>query len=63
MEQLRTKAIKKHIEENYANSLVYSCFDKEKNGLTYYTYDQLSEVNNDWYPLCCYRDWMLLSNL
>lgn len=56
MEQLRTKAIKQHIEENYANSLVYSCFDKEKNGLTYYTYDQLSEVDNDWYPLCCYRD-------
>lgn len=56
MEQLRTKAINKHISDNYSNAKVVSYLDQDKNNFVYYSYDELKNVSEDWYPLCCYRD-------
>ncbi len=55
MSDIRAQIIREHIDENYPNAKIVS-YDDPDSGLKFYTSDQLQEVDEDWFPLSCYRD-------
>jgi len=56
MNGLKEKIVQAYTEENCCNAKVVTYLDKENSGLTYYTLDELQNVNDDWFPLCCYKE-------
>ncbi len=55
MSDLREQIIQEYIESNYPNSKVVD-FTSPESGLTFYTADQLQDIDADWFPLSCHRD-------
>ncbi len=55
MSDLRTQLINEHIDRNYPNAKIVNYNDPDS-GLSFYTSDQLQEIDEDWFPLSCYRD-------
>lgn len=55
MSILRDKLVAEHIENNYPNSKMVNYSDPESD-LVFYDIDQLQEIDEDWFPLCCYKE-------
>lgn len=55
MSTIREEIIEQHIEENYPNAKIVDYTDADS-GLRFYTAAELQNVEEDWFPLCCYRD-------
>lgn len=55
MSVLRDKIIEGYIERNYPNSKIVT-HDDPNSDLVFYTAQQLQSVDEDWFPLCCYKD-------
>lgn len=55
MSDLRTQLIQEHIDLNYPNAKIVN-YDDPDSGLSFYTSEQLQDVDEDWFPLSCYRD-------
>jgi len=55
MANLREQMMQNYMEEHFPNAKIVDYTDKESK-LTFYTAEQLQEVDEDWFPLCCYRD-------
>lgn len=55
MQNFRNLLIDDHIAENYPNAKIVNYDDKDS-GLSYYTAEELHDVDADWFPLCCFRD-------
>lgn len=55
MSMLRNKIIEEHIEKHYPNSRIVDYTDAES-GLSFYTADQLRDLDEDWFPLSCHKD-------
>lgn len=54
MKTIRNQIIDNYIEKNYPNSKIVN-YDDEESGLKFYTEEELYDLNDDWYPLCCYN--------
>ncbi len=55
MSDLRNQIIQEHIDGNYPNARIVNYYDTDS-GLSFYTAEQLQDVDGDWFPLSCYRD-------
>ncbi len=55
MSTLREKIIEEYIDKSYPNAKITN-FDDSDSGLTFYRADELQNVDEDWFPLCCYKD-------
>lgn len=55
MSTLRDQIIEQHIEDNYPNAKIVKYTDVDS-GLHFYTADELQSLDEDWFPLCCYKD-------
>ncbi len=55
MNTLRDKIIEQHIKEYYPNAKIVR-YDDEDCDFTFYNGDELKNVDEDWFPLCCYKD-------
>lgn len=55
MSVLRDKLVAEHIENNYPNSKMVNYSDPESD-LVFYDVNQLQEIDEDWFPLCCYKE-------
>ena len=55
MSTLREQLLRTHISEHYPNSRIVS-WDDPDSGLSFYTADQLRELDADWFPLCAHLD-------
>lgn len=55
MTNYRDLLIDDYIADNYPNAKIVNYDDKDS-GLSYYTAEELHDVDEDWFPLCCYRD-------
>lgn len=51
----RSERIKQYIEHNYPHGKIVNYKDPDSH-LTFYSDDQLSDLDADWFPLCAYRD-------
>lgn len=54
MSILRNKVIDEHIEYYYPNAEIAD-YRREDSGLTFYTAQELQNVDADWFPLCWYK--------
>lgn len=55
MSILRDRVIEEHISKNYPNSQVLN-YNDDNSDLVFYSSDELQTVEEDWFPLCCYKD-------
>ena len=55
MSTLREQVLRKHISSYYPNAQIVS-WDDPNNGLSFYTADQLQQLDEDWFPLCAQLD-------
>lgn len=55
MSILRDRVIEEHISKNYPNSQVLN-YNDDNSDLVFYSSDELQDVEDDWFPLCCYKD-------
>lgn len=55
MTTLRGQIIEQHIADNYPNAKIVKHTDADS-GLRFYAADELQSLNEDWFPLCCYKD-------
>lgn len=55
MSTLREEIIRQHIQNNYPNAKIANYTDADS-GLHFYTAEELQNVDEDWFPLCCYQD-------
>ena len=54
MSILRDRLVAEHIENNYPDSKMVNYNDADSN-LVFYDVHQLQDVDEDWFPLCCYQ--------
>lgn len=54
MNTYREQKINDYIDENYPNAKIVNYLDKDSD-LVYYSDEELSSADGDWFPLCCYR--------
>lgn len=52
---LRDRVIGEHISKYYPNSYVLN-YNDENSDLSFYSAAELQSVDEDWFPLCCYKD-------
>lgn len=55
MNTYREQKINGYIDENYPNAKIVNYLDDDSD-LVYYSDEELSSIDGDWFPLCCYRD-------
>ena len=55
MSVLRDRVIEEHINKNYPNSKIVN-YDEVDSDLVFYSSEALQMVEEDWFPLCCYKD-------
>lgn len=55
MSVLRDRVIEEHINKNYPNSKLLNYNDPESD-LIFYSSEELQNVEEDWFPLCCCKD-------
>lgn len=55
MNTYREQKINDYIDENYPNAKIVNYLDDDSD-LVYYSDEELSSIDGDWFPLCCYRD-------
>ena len=55
MSILRDRIIEEHIEKNHPNSKILNYNDADSD-LAFYTAEELQNVDEDWFPLACYKD-------
>ena len=55
MSVLRDKIIREHIENNYPNGTIVE-YNGADSDLEMYEFDRLKEADDEWFPLCCYKD-------
>lgn len=55
MSTYREKRIDEYINDNYPNAKIVNYNDHESN-LIFYSDEELTNLEGDWFPLCCYRD-------
>lgn len=55
MSILRDRVIEEHINKNYPNSKIVN-YDDTDSDLVFYSSEELQMVEDDWFPLCCYKD-------
>lgn len=55
MSVLRDKIIREHIENNYPNGTIVE-YNGADSDLEMYEFDRLEEADDEWFPLCCYKD-------
>lgn len=55
MSILREKLVREHIENHYPNATMVH-YDDADSDLVFYHTKQLQKVDEDWFPLCCYKD-------
>ena len=55
MSTLREQLLRSHISEHYPNARIVS-WDEPDSGLSFYTADQLQQLDADWFPLCSTLD-------
>lgn len=55
MSILRDKFIDEHINKNYPNAKILNYNDTDSD-LVFYSAEELQSVEDDWFPLCCYKD-------
>ncbi len=55
MSSLRDRVIEEHIGKNYPSSYVLN-YNDENSDFVFYSADELQSVDEDWFPLCCYKD-------
>lgn len=55
MSILREKLVREHIENHYPNATMVH-YDDADSDLVFYHTRQLQKVDEDWFPLCCYKD-------
>lgn len=55
MSTLRDRVIGEHISKYYPNSYVLN-YNDENSDLSFYSAAELQSVDEDWFPLCCYKD-------
>ncbi|MBR3975048.1 MAG: type IV secretory system conjugative DNA transfer family protein [Clostridia bacterium] len=55
MSILRDRFIDEHINKNYPNAKIINYNDPDS-ALVFYSAEELQAVEDDWFPLCCYKD-------
>lgn len=55
MNTYREQKINGYIDENYPNAKIVNYLDDDSD-LVYYSDEELSSIDGDWFPLCCYRN-------
>lgn len=55
MSVLRDRVIEEHINKNYPNSKLLN-YDDPESDLIFYSSEELQNIEEDWFPLCCYKD-------
>ncbi len=55
MNNLREQVIKEYCSKYYQNADIKS-YLKGENDLIYYSLEELKNVTNNWFPLCCYKE-------
>ena len=55
MNDLRERVIREYIDQHYPNARIVDYFDPDSQ-LSFYTADALAQVNENWFPICCYKD-------
>ena len=55
MSVMRNKFIEEHINKNYPDTRILN-FDDPDSDFIFYSADELQAVDDDWFPLCCYKD-------
>lgn len=55
MSTLRDKVIGEYISKNYPDARIMNHNDEDCD-LVFYSAEQLQNVDEDWFPLCCYKD-------
>lgn len=55
MNTYREQKINDYIDENYPNAKIVNYLDDDSD-LVYYSDEELSSIDGDWFPLCCYRN-------
>ena len=56
MNSLKNKVVENYKKENFENAKIVSFDDYENSELKYYKQSELTEVDEDWFPLCCFKD-------
>ena len=55
MSALRERVIEEHINKYYPNARILNYNDPDSD-LVFYSAEELQNVDDDWFPLCCYID-------
>lgn len=55
MSAYREKRIEEYINDNYPNAKIVN-YDDDESNLIFYDDEALTQLDGDWFPLCCYRD-------
>lgn len=55
MNTYREQKISDYIDENYPNAKIVNYLNDDSD-LVYYSDEELSSIDGDWFPLCCYRN-------
>ena len=55
MSGYREKRIEEYINDNYPNAKIVN-YDDDDSNLVFYDDDELTKLDGDWFPLCCYRN-------